>query len=250
VSRSLLAFLTFCLLLLLVSAGIVWYVGLTLTGIVFDAERRDSPYFLLQLLPLEYVEPGGEADSYRARFIGAAAEDEGRLTWQAGRVEVTDGHLRPNVDAVQLLEFTSGGSVVRMLTGDRYRELKAALSPESVHLLGSSQGPLELAADEATVVVLYRHRADSAQAPLGEPGKSGWLTLLPRFGGSIGWDAPLEVIRGGSVWNRVLLLQFPDAQAAEAWFGDPVTATERAIARRHVDSMVVLLARPDQFGWP
>jgi uncharacterized protein (DUF1330 family) len=250
VSRSLLAFLTFCLLLLLVSAGLVWYVGLTLTGIVFDAERRDSPYYLLQLVPLEYVEPGGEAASYRARFVVVAAEDEGRLAWQAGRLEVTDGHLRPHVDELQLLEFASGRSVVRMLTSDRYRELKAALGPDSVHLLGSSQGPPELAADEATVVVLYRQRAAAAHAPLGEPGLSGWLTLLPRFGGSIGWDAPLEVIRGGSVWNRALLLQFPDAEAAEAWFADPVTATERAIARRSVDSMVVLLARPDHYGWP
>jgi len=250
VSRSLLAFLSFCLLLLLASAGIIWYVGLTLAGVLVDAERRDSAYFLLQLMPLEYVEPGSEADSYRSRFVAVAGEDEGRLVWQAGRVEVTDGHLRPDVGAVQLLEFGSPRSVVRMLTGDGYRDLKAALGPEAAHLLGSSHGPLELAADQVTVVVLYRRRPEAPQAPLGEPGESGWLTLLPRFGGSIGWHAPLEVIRGRRAWNRVLVMQFPDLEAAQAWFGDPLTATERTIVRKHVDSMVVLVARPDQFGRP
>lgn len=248
-SRSFLAFLSFCLLLLLASAGIVWYVGLTLSGIVFDPDRRDHPYYLLQLLPMQSLEPGADGHAYRTRFVAVAAEDEGRLVWQAGRVQIADGHLRPAVEAVQLLEFGSGASLVRMLTGHGYRQLQAALGPDSVHLLGSSQPPRELAADEATLLVLYRHRPEGPPAPFGEPGQTGWLALLPRFGGSVGWDAPVEVIRGDSAWNRVLLLQFPDLRAAEDWLGDPVTSTERAIARRHVDSVVVLTAPPAQFGW-
>lgn len=248
-SRSFLAFLAFCLLLLLASAGVVWYIGLTLTGIVFDGERRQNPYYLLQLLPLDDVEPGGEAGAYRNRFAAVAAEDQGRLVWQAGRVEVTEGHVRPDVEAVQLLEFTSGGSLVRMLTGSGYRSLQSDHGSLGTHLLGSAAPPQELAADEATVLVLYRSQPDGPPAPLGTPGESGWLTLLPGFGGSVGWHAPVDVIRGGRTWNRVLLLQFPDVPEAEAWLADSVTATESAIARKHVDSVVVLTARPVQFGW-
>jgi uncharacterized protein (DUF1330 family) len=248
-SRSFLAFLAFCLVLLLVSAGVVWYIGLTLSGIVFDGERRQNPYYLLQLLPLDQVEPGDEAAAYRNRFVAVAAEDHGRLVWQSGQVAVTEGHVRPDVEAVQLLEFSSGGSLVRMLTGSAYRSLQTEHGTQGIHLLGSATPPQELAADEATVLVLYRSQPDAPQAPLGSPGESGWLTLLPRFGGSVGWHASADVIRGGRVWNRIMLLQFPDVPAAEAWLTDAVTATERAIARRHVDSVLVLTARPVQFGW-
>jgi hypothetical protein len=41
-----------------------------------------------------------------------------------------------------------------------------------------------------------------------------------------------------------LLIQFPDADAAQAWLQDPTTVTERAIATKQVEAMTVLLIRP------
>ena len=53
---------------------------------------------------------------------------------------------------------------------------------------------------------------------------------------------PLDTLRGEGHWNHVIGLHFPDTASAEAWFTDPITATERAIAERIMEDALVLLA--------
>lgn len=241
-SRSLLGFLVFCALLLLATGGVVWYVGPTLAGIVVDEARRESTYYLLQLLPAgaASAEHGGE--SYRARFLELAANETGRLIWQGGGVSVVEGSVRLDVAAAQIVQFDTGGSLVQMLTSSAYRSLERSADGFVVRQLGASQPPDPLATDQATVLVLYRSELPAITAPLGVPGEAGWLGLLPRFDGQVRWDTEVASVRGASVWNRVLLIQFTDPRQAEAWLSDPTTVTERAIAAKTVDAMTVLLA--------
>jgi len=247
-SRSLLGFLMFCLLLVLVSAGVVWYVGPPLAAIVVDDERRAGPYYLLQLLPAGAASPGEGAPSYRSRFVTLASEDEGRLLWQGGAVDVLEGSVLLDVAAVQLMEFVTGADLVQILTSSDFRSLAADFSHLPLEHLGSSRPPVDVDADAATVVVLYRVDGEDAAAALGVPGERGWLALLPDFRGRVQWDAPVAQIRGSGAWNRVLLAQFPDTVLAQGWLEDPRTATERAIARKGVYDMVVLLVQPSGFG--
>lgn len=243
-SRSLLGFLLFCLSLAVATAGLVWYVGPTLAGIVVDSERRENPYFLLQLLPAAAIRSGDEGGSYRSRFVTLAAEDQGQLLWQGGAVRVAEGSVLLDVAAVQLVKFDSGSALVQMLTGSAYRALESGFSGEVRHL-GSSQPPGTVNGDEATVVVLYRSEPEPGQqAPLGVPGSSGWLALLPRYQGTVRWDASVAAVRGAGDWDRALMIQFPDVVHAEAWLEDPATVTERAIAGTRVEDMVVLVAQP------
>jgi len=248
-SRSLLGFLTFCVLLGLATAGVVWYVGPTLAGIVIDESRREQPYLLLQLLPRAAVVQGPETPSYRARFVALAAEDGAALVWQGGETEVVEGSVRLDVAGTQLLRFETGADLVQMLTSSAYRALRAGFGDIPVALLGSAEPPAELAADRASVIVLY-HRAEHAPGnPLGSPGEDGWLRLVPKHGGTLRWQAPVAPIRAPErAWNRVLLLQFPDALAAQAWLEDPATVTEQAIADRHLDELTVLLVQPPGFA--
>lgn len=245
-SRSLFGFLLFCLLLLLASGGVVWYMGPTLAGIVVDSERRQNPYYLLQLLPSEAAAGTGGAPSYRSRFLTLAADDNGRLLWEGGSLEVAEGSLLLDVSAVQLVEFATGADLVQMLTGSDYRALERGYG--SVRHVGTSQPPEPLVADAASVVVLYHSEQESDGAPLGSPGDSGWLALLPQYGGTVRWRASISSIRGTAPWNRLLVVQLSDLAAAEAWLADPDTVTERAIARKHVDEMVVLLVQPPGFA--
>jgi uncharacterized protein (DUF1330 family) len=246
-SRSLLGFLVFCLLLVLASAGVVWYMGPALAAIVVDEARRENPYYLLQLLPAATASAGEGAPSFRARFVNLAADDDARLLWQGGEVNVAEGSVLLDVAGVQLIEFTTGAELVQMLTSSAYRDLESDFADAPTHHLGSSGPPDALAADAATVVVLYRAESPAAGAPLGVPGERGWLALLPHYQGAVRWDASIGSVRGGGVWNGVLLVQFPDAATAQAWLTDPNTATERAIARKQVADMVVLVVQPSAF---
>ena len=242
-SRSLVAFLIFCLLLAVVTGGVVWYVGPTLAGIVVDEAKREQPYYLLQLLPARAAEPGAAA-SYRSRFAELAAEDGGRVLWLGGKVEVMEGSVLLDVAGLQLVEFPTGADLVQMFTGGALRDLENDFSAARPRHLGTSIAPGELAPDAATVAVLYRAEANRDNPPLGKPGERGWLALLPSYHGEVRWDAPVASIAGRSPWNRVLLVQFPDRGAAEGWLADPITATERAIAGKAVDEMVVLSVQP------
>jgi hypothetical protein len=132
-----------------------------------------------------------------------------------------------------------------MLTVSTYLEIYKELTATPPRLLGTPLPPREQAADAATVAVLYRaETADEAPPPLGKPGERGWLALLPSYHGEVCWDAPVSSVRGRGPWNRALLVQFPDRAAAEGWLADPITATERAIAGKAVDDMVVLSVQP------
>lgn len=248
-SRSFLGFLLFCLALAAVSAGVVWYVGPTLAGIVFDEGRRANPYYLVQLLPpMSAAEVG--APSYRSEFLALAAEENGRLLWEGYQPEVLEGPVRLKVATAQVLEFATGGDLVQMLTSSGYRSLNGRAGPLDLRLIGVAEAPLALAGGGATVLVLYRTDA-GARLPLGVPGEGGWLGLVEPFGGEVRWRAPVELIRGDSPWNRVLLLQFPDAVSAEGWLNDPVTRTERALAGKHVSGLTVLLTQGTglALGW-
>jgi uncharacterized protein (DUF1330 family) len=247
-SRSLLGFLLFCLLLVMASAGVVWYMGPTLAGIVVDQERRENAYYLLQLLPSAAVSGDEGSPSYRSRFITLAGADDARLLWQGGRVDVAEGSLLLDVASVQLMEFATGADLVQMLTSSAYRSLALEVGAAPVRHLGSSRTPEHLAPDAATVVVLYQADLPEAAAPLGVPGDVGWLALLPDYQGSVRWDAPIAAVRGPGEWTRVLVAQFPDTAAAGAWLSDPNTATERAIAGTQVGDMVVLVVQPSTFA--
>lgn len=231
-------------MLVLATGGVVWYVGPTLAGIVVDEARRESTYYLLQLLPADAAsaaEPGG---SYRARFVQLAGAESAQLIWQGGGVEVVEGSVRLDVAAAQLVQFDTGVSLVQMFTSSAYRALESSARALRILHLGTSQPPDQLAAGQATVAVLYRSDRPAITAPLGVPGERGWLALLPRFEGQVRWDTEVAAVRGATDWNRALLIQFPDAGAAQAWLQDPTTVTERAIATKQVEAMTVLLIRP------
>lgn len=238
----------FCGLLVLATGGVVWYVGPTLAAIVVDEARRESTYYLLQLLPAGATRAGPDAASWRSRFVELAGQESGTLIWQGGNVEVIDGSVLLDVSGAQLVEFDTGVNLVQMLTSSAYRELEASAGDLPVLQLGASQVPDPLSAAQATVAVLYRSDLPAIRAPLGIPGERGWLSLLPRFHGEVRWDTSVAAVRGDARWNRILVLQFRDTAAAQSWLLDPVTVTERAIARKQVDGMTVLLIGPSRYA--
>ncbi len=238
-SRSFVGFLFFCVLLLAVSAVGVWYMGPTLVGIVVDAETRENPYYLMQLVATDAPET---ASTYRSGFLELASADGAELRWQAGQLSVMEGSPLFAFDQAQLLRFPAGGDLVQMLTGIGYRQLAGETDGLRTLLLGSREGPAEIPSMGAVVMALLELKSDASAADLGEPGGGGWLGTAPERGGTLIWSAPLDTLRGAGRWNHVLGLHFPDAEKAEAWLTDPTTVTERAIAERAIEDALVLLA--------
>jgi hypothetical protein len=247
-SRALIAFLVFCVLLLAGSVWLAWYVGPTVARIAFDAERREQPYFLLNLTPPSHEATPAAAAGQRSTLLELAIADGGRPLWSAGitrrhESRALRGSFRGAMEHLDLVAFARGGDVVQMLTGAPFLELAGA-APGPLWVVGTSVPPADLVSGAVTVVVLYHAVADSPPEPLGTPGRDGWLRALDDYGGRRVWDAPVDWVRGREQWNRVLMLQFSDAPAASAWLRDPVTLTERAIVSRYLGDLLVLVAFP------
>jgi uncharacterized protein (DUF1330 family) len=240
-SRSLLAFLLFCVALVAVSGALVWHLGPTLVGIALDRSQRNEPYHLVRIAPRSADVEAERAA--RARFLALAAEDGGSLTWQGGAMEVVEGPVRLDGSTLQVLTFATGGGVVQFFTRSDFRAL--ADGPFGAgQYFGTANAALELGAGRTSIVVLYRAKPDSGDAPLGVPGDSGWLARVPRHGGELRWHADASAFDRQGPWNRLLMLQFPDVASARAWLADPLTVTERALAARQIDQVVVLLVQP------
>jgi hypothetical protein len=249
-SRSLLAFLLFLLVLAIGGAVLVtWYAGPTATAVAFDIDRRESPYFLLHLVPAVPPADPAALDAHRAGFLEAASADGGARIWFAGtarRHEARSRHgsSRGSMAAVEVYGFARGANLLQLLTGKEFRTLAA--EPELPLLLaGTDAPPAELDPGAVAVLALYEVDGGNLARPLGDPDKPGWLVALGAHDGKLVWDAPLDWIRGSEQWNRVLLLQFPDAHAAGEWLRDPATLTARALASRDLGDLLVLVAVPE-----
>jgi hypothetical protein len=249
VNRALLGFLVFCLVLVAATGVLVWHIGPTPTAIAFDGARRSEPYFLLQFIPQDANARRDAVPARRAGLVVVAGVDGGERIWSAGSTRryesrARHGSYRGAMEAVDAFAFDRGRDVVQVLTGAEYRELAA--DPNLTTLLaGTATPPSAIDPAAVSVLVLFEVMGGNLRHPLGEPGESGYLAVLGEHGGRLAWDAPIDWIRGSQEWNRLLLLQFPDAAAAGAWLRDPVTVTERAIASRHLGDLLVLVALPE-----
>jgi len=247
-SRSLVGFLFFCLLLGAAGLFLVWYVGPTATRIAFDADRREAPYFLLQLIPQSATAGPDAVPQLRAGLLAAVGADGGRRIWTADETRrhesrARHGSYRGAMAAVDLFAFDRASDLVQMLTGEEFRALAAVPDPAAL-LVGTSVPPQSLRPGEVAVMVLYENVDPETPLPLGEAGDSGWLVALTDHSGRVAWDTPIDWIRGSEEWNRLVLLQFPDAASASAWLRDPATLSGRALASRYLGDLLVLAALP------
>jgi hypothetical protein len=249
-SRSLLAFLLFLLVLAVGGAALVaWYAGPTAAAVAFDIDRREAPYFLLHLVPTGRPADGAAVEAHRAGFLAAASADGGTRIWSAGtarRHEARSRHgsYRGSMAAVEAYGFARGANLLQLLTGKEFRTL-AAEPALPMLLAGTDTPPAALDPGAVAVLALYEVDGGNLAQPLGAPDAPGWLVALGAHDGKLAWDAPLDWIRGREQWNRVLLLQFPDARAAGAWLRDPATLTARALASRDLGDLLVLVSVPE-----
>lgn len=232
-------------MLIVVSAGVVWYIGPTLAGIVIDESRRENPYYLLQLWPAAAIVTDSGDPSYRARFNALAGDEQGQVLWRGGDVEVHAGSVLLDIAAAQIIRFDTGADVVQLLTSSAHRALQGGFDDLPARYLGTAEAPPDLDPRLTSVIVLLQVSKPQTTVPLGSPGESGWLSLVPRHQGQLRWETEVDSIRGPSTWNRLLLLQFPGRDSALGWLQDPATVTERALAARHLDALTVLMIQPD-----
>ncbi len=237
-SRPLVGFVLFCIILGATLGLAVWWVGPTLLSLALDDEQRNEPYYLLHFAAVTPDEREVYRSAYQARMRQLVIDDGGRLLWQADTLQLIEGSVRGEWTQVALARFAEGAEFIQMITSSQYRQISAANPVERV-VVGILEAPGELAPD--SVIVLYLFRLDEAAANE-FPVMTHTMVNLEQYGGLVVWETGVSVIEGeGENWNRLIALQFDSVAQAESWLRDPASVTERAIARRNMQQVVMLL---------
>lgn len=232
VNRSLAGLIVFVVVLVVAAALGAWLLGPNLVGLALDDERRSAPYYLLNFAAGEPIY------DYDKAFGELAANDQGRLAWQATTLGVVAGRLFEQWRGVQLYEFPHGSDFVEMATGAGSREVEAAHPGVSHMMLGASAAPASL---EAGQLVVFELLELAAQGEDGDAVVRSLLTGHRAFDGEVVWDVAVADPQGEWRWNRLVVVEFPDADRARGWLRDPVTVTERALAASEVAGRLTLI---------
>ncbi len=229
-NRSLLSFLLFLLALALAAALGVWWLGLGVVQLGLDEDRRSQPYYALQLSST----PAG--DGFPRRFAELAQLDDGALLWRGGLTRLLDGRQRDQWRQAMLFAFPQGGKVVQMITSAEYRELT---EDQTYLFLGAQAAPEDVSTDATLLLGLLRGRDGEASVAGAELG--GVTANLQDFGGRVVWRTAIDPLAGEPAWTGLLLLAFPDGTQAQAWFREPASVTERALAAKTLERQAWLL---------
>lgn len=244
-NRSFAAFLWF-LLALCVTFGVgVWWLGPAVVSLAVDGDRRSTPYYVVHLAS---VPDGTDSSGYFQQLRQLVREEEGQLLWRGALTTMHSGRLADERDDLLVYRFAAGADVVQLLTSAEYRDLAAAVPPL---LLGTPTQPEVLEEKGALLLWLLRLREEKQADSLSEAVAAGvagaapaalasvFATLGP-FHGQMVWQAPVDVVAGQVDWNTLVVLAFPDSNAASAWLADSRTATELALARKAVSAQALL----------
>jgi uncharacterized protein (DUF1330 family) len=225
-NRSLLSFLVFLAVLLVGFAIASWWVGPAMVTLAFDEDRRNQPYYLVHLITLE------DDSGYFQSLGQLLREEEAQLLWRGGLAMLHAGRSEDELRDLAFIEFSQGGGVVQMMTSSAYRDLTAANAPI---LLGATAAPGPIAQDETLLLWLFELTDRAA----GDVVALLWESAAA-YEGQLVWSTAVDVLEGDRGWSHLLLLAFPDGSAIEAWLGDPETATNRALLRRHYVSEALM----------
>ncbi len=239
-SRSLSWFLAFLVLLGVLAVAGRWYLGPSLVGLAFDAERREAPYYVLSIVGRsETLEADQRFGADLAELFVAAGAD---LLWRGTTERVVKGRLQDEWLGAQLFAFPQGANFVELTTGADYRDLLAVHEGASRLLLGSPATPDRLAPGRIWVLNLISQDHDAVDVS-GDP-MAEVIAGVADFGGTLVWDAPVADVDDRWPWNRLVLVGFGQPLEAEVWLSDAGTRTELALSMERTHGRITLLMRP------
>ncbi len=248
-NRALGLFVGFCLLLALVGAIVVWWLGPPLAKLALDGDRSKAPFFAL------FLQPAAAApDSFQRQFLQRlvlppqseqpAPTNAGlsaNLTWRSTNLSLVSGNIADEWGVALALEFATGRDFVRLVTSQDYRAIRASIPGARQLLVGMSRAPLQPFTQPGALLMLINTQDAAA---LGT-----WLAAATAVGGELIWDSESVVIEGAgddlASWNRLLLLGFTDALALQSWAYSLDAQTANALLKAQSERLNLwVLQRP------
>ena len=139
-SRPLVGFLLFCLILGSIAGLVGWWVGPTVLSLALDDKQRNEPYHLLHFVALKPDERETYVRVYQTPMQQLVIDDGGQLLWQADTLRLVEGSVRDEWSQVVLARFPRAAEFVQMITSSQYRQISSANPVERV-VVGIREAP-------------------------------------------------------------------------------------------------------------
>ncbi len=257
-SRGLIGFLGFLVVLVFGLAVVAYLLGPNVLAFIFHGERRTEPVVIVSLLDFADAE---HSDAYRTQFERPAAALIGALggkeIWQASASDVIHGGVLDGWSSLQLVAYPSRSTFIELVTSSDYRALldarRDALKRDAV-LSATPALDFDLQGTEAQAVrFLIGARDDSIGTY-----DAKWLAedeqLLARHSGKLIWRARLNplVTDPEQRFGEMLVYGFTDAAHRDEWATDAERETLQTLQRRlfRRDVIVAAVTRIDPDAMP
>lgn len=248
-SRGLAWFLAFVGLITVLLLGAALLLGSNRLSFVFHEQRGDAPFVMVNLL--DFADQAAERryfDGYARETLVLVEALGGRQLWAARTDELVAGNAADRWPLIALVEYPSRASFIDMVTSSEYRgrlDARAAALERTAVYAGTSRFPFEPDADRSYVVRLTRLSEGADYEVFEDRWGQQEHELLERHGGVLAWSADLNplVVQPDDVFDRVTVIEFPDAIASSAWALDSERETLASLERRLLERDVMLRMR-------
>jgi uncharacterized protein (DUF1330 family) len=257
-SRGLIGFLGFLVVLVFGLAVVAYWLGPNVLAFVFLDERRTEPVVIVTLLDFPDAE---HAEAYRTQFERPAATLIGALggkeVWQASASDVIHGGVLDGWSSLQLVGYPSRSTFIELVTSSDYRALldarRAALKRDAV-FAATPTVDFDLQGTGAQAVRFLIGAHDDSIAKY----DSKWLVedeqLLASHEGKLLWRARLNplVTEPDQRFGEMLVYGFTDAALRDEWAADAKRETLQTLQRRlfRRDVIVASVTRLDLDAMP
>jgi uncharacterized protein (DUF1330 family) len=248
-SRGLGWFLAFVGLVTVLLVGAALLLGGNRLSFIFHEQRGAAPFVMVNLLDFE--DQAAEQryfDGYARETLQLIEALGGRQLWSARTDEVLAGNAADRWPLIGLVEYPSRASFIDMVTSSEYRDrldARAAALARTAVYAGTSRFPFEPDADRSYVVRLTRVGEGVDYEAFENQWGQQEHELLARYGGALAWSADLNplVAQPDDLFDRITLIEFPDAIRSSRWAVDSERETLASLERRLLERDVMLLMR-------
>ena len=248
-SRGLAWFLAFVGLVSVLLLGAAWLLGGNRLSFIFHEQRSAAPFVMVNLLDFE--DRAAEQryfDGYALETLQLVEALGGRQLWAARTDELLAGNAADRWPLIVLVEYPSRASFIDMVTSSEYRDrldARAAALARTAVYAGTPRFPFEPDANPSYVVRLTRVGEGVDYEAFENQWGQQEHELLERYGGALAWSAELNPLVAGAddLFDRITLIEFPDAVGLGGWAVDSERETLVSLERRLLERDVMLLMR-------
>ncbi len=246
-SRGLAWFLAFVGLITMLLVGAALLLGTNWLSFIFHEQRGDAAFVMVNLLDFEdQAAEQRYMDEYARDTLVLIEALGGRRLWAARTDELLAGNEADLWQLIGLVEYPSRASFIDMVTSSEYRDrldARAAALARTAVYAGTPRFPFEPDTDRSYVVRLTRLGEGADYEAFEDQWGQQEHDLLERFGGTLAWSADLNplVAQPDDLFDRITLIEFPDAIESSGWAVDSERETMASLERRLLERDVMLL---------